>query len=178
MLEYCPGKWQEGVIKGQCWECITRLEVWHAAQTAVQGWGKSIWVHPSKNHWQDMYSFLLWCSLFCQPGVGSSHVPRGAGGCGLPSSPPSSEKGISVLAMAGCRVRFIWAARAEMTGDVVLYFQGESHILTVCISWISSPESLEGGRRWHRSEERMSGFACTRISQVQHKRVQCMFRPS
>lgn len=125
-----------------------------------------------------MCSFLLWCSLFCQCEICSSPVPHDAGGCVLPSSSASSEKGISVLAMAGCRVRFIWAARAEMSGDMLLYFQRESHVLTVCISWITSPESLGKGRKWHPSEERMSGFACTRISQVQHKRIQCMSRPS
>lgn len=45
-----------------------------------------------------MCSFLLWCSLFCQCEICSSPVPHDAGGCVLPSSSASSEKGISVLA--------------------------------------------------------------------------------
>lgn len=67
------------------------------------------WVPHQKITGRVHCSFPLWCSLLCQPGICSSLGPSQCAGCGLPSSSASSGKGISGLAMAACRIRFIWA---------------------------------------------------------------------
>lgn len=99
--------------RANCWEYITNLEVWQAAQPAVEGRGKPVQLGPGfpikKSLAGYIAAFCFGAPCSASQGFALPSAPHGAAGCGLPSSSASSGKGISGLAMAACWIRFIWA---------------------------------------------------------------------
>lgn len=114
MLQHFPMK-KRGEVwsRPSCWEYITNLEVWHAAQPAVEGRGKPVQFGPGSFIKKSLTGFM---AVFCfdapcsaSQGFAFPSAPFGAAGCSLPSSSAASGKAISGLAMDGCRIRFICA---------------------------------------------------------------------
>lgn len=112
------------------------------------------WVLHQKIVGRVCCSFLLWCSLLCQPGICLSPARHGAAGCSLPSLPASSRKGISVLAMAGCRIRYIWVLPDFKTLETGFCVFRESPIYWPCPSLCQlyhnqkTKKNGEGNRGW------------------------------
>lgn len=175
-----PGKWQGSLIKDQCWEYIISLEVWQAAQTAVQGWDKPVQLGPEFT----IKVSLAGCAAFYFDAPSSASL-----GFVHPMSLMMHKNVFAKL------TSFLWKrhfcpGHDWMQSKIHLSWQSWNDCRCVFVSpgrvpytdcmyqLVTSSESLGKIRKWHPPEDRMPGFACTRISQVQHKRVQCMFRPS